>query len=203
MKVIFYNPAWCTNLGCQSIRHVSYGLYDIDSYDYTFFLIRTKLNKNTEAEIAQKNKNKLRTDWGWNWNLLLSSEARQHTIFYEKYWRQVLGVQYHDLEWIPSFRGRSVTSPIVWSSPSTILLQIFVGEHVFAVERSETAHYFLGKKKMGDKYWAFNITIWRGFLRSAVVPLLRLQYGRVRPPFSCKSFVGEHVFLPNESSAKD
>ena len=29
---------------------------------YSFFLNKNKLNKNTEAEIAQKNKNKLRTD---------------------------------------------------------------------------------------------------------------------------------------------
>ena len=34
-----------------------------------FFLKKNKLNKNTEAEIAQKNKNKLRTEWGRNWNL--------------------------------------------------------------------------------------------------------------------------------------
>ena len=42
--------------------------------------------------------------------VLLSSEARQRTIFTKKYWRQVLGVHYHVLEWIRSFRGHSVTS---------------------------------------------------------------------------------------------
>ena len=31
---------------------------------YTFFLIRTNLIRNTEAEIAQKNTNELRTDRG-------------------------------------------------------------------------------------------------------------------------------------------
>ena len=40
-----------------------------DNFKVTLFFNKNKLNKNTEAEIAQTNKNKLRTSWSWNWNL--------------------------------------------------------------------------------------------------------------------------------------
>ena len=91
---------------------------------------------------------------------MLSSEARQHTIFTKKCWRHVLDVQYHDLEWIPSFRDRSVTSPIVWSSPSTILLQIFVGEHVFLPNELSAKRLATRISHFSVGYHDFDVQVW-------------------------------------------
>ena len=54
----------------------------------------------------------------YNYLFVLSTLPRLHArsrllelgVLTKKYWRQVLGVHYHVLEWIRSFRGRSVTS---------------------------------------------------------------------------------------------
>ena len=83
----------------------------------------------------------------------------------------LLGVQYHDLEWIPSFCGRSVTSPIVWSSPSTIFLQIFVGEHVFLPSESSAKRLATCISHFSVGYHNFDVQIWSvfSFVRSFVL----------------------------------